>query len=96
MGIKTNAHSRIDDINDSIEKLVQERKKITEELSKDLVNWFMKKDALKHDYDTLIGGISSILAVLESNNEDSKLQHEIWKREGLKIKKEKVVTKKVN
>ncbi len=95
MGIKTKAHSRIDDINDSIEKLVQERQKITEELSKDLVNWLMKKDALKHDYDTLIGGISYILGALESNNEDSKLQHEVWKREGLKIKK-KLVTKKVN
>ena len=96
MGIKSKAHSRIDDINDSIEKLIQERQKITEELSKDLVNWLIKKDALRHDYDTIIGGISSILGILESNNEDSKLQHEIWKREGLKIKKEKVVTKKVN
>ena len=95
MSVKSKSHSRIDDINDSIEKLIQERQKITEGLSKDLVNWLMRKDALKHDYDTLIGGISSILGTLESNNEDSKQQHDVWKREGLKIKKDKfVITKK--
>ncbi len=94
MKIKTKAHNRIDDINESIEKLLQERQCITENLTKDLVTWLMKKDALKHDYDTLIGGISSVLTVIESNDEAALKQNALWKSEGSKSRKEKLSSKK--
>lgn len=96
MKIKTKAHARIDDINETIEKLLQERKKITEELTKELVAWLMKKDALSHDYDTLIGGILSVLTVIECNDDVSKSQKEAWKKDGTKAIKEKTQTKKIS
>lgn len=86
---KTKTHNQIDDINITIEKLLQERKKLTEDLTKDLVTWLMKKNALAHDYDTLIGGIISVLTVIESNDGSSIAQRESWKKEGSKIAKEK-------
>jgi len=94
MKTKTKAHSRIDDINESIEKLLQERQRITEHLTKGLVTWLMKKDALKHDYDTLIGGISSVLTVIESTDEAANEQNALWKIEGSKSRKEKLASKK--
>ncbi len=94
MKIKTKAHNRIDDINESIEKLLQERQCITENLTKDLVTWLMKKDALKHDYETLIGGISSVLTVIDCRDEAANKQNALWKIEGSKSRKEKLSSKK--
>jgi hypothetical protein len=89
MKSKAKTHNRIEDINQSIEKLLQERNQLTEDLTKDLVTWLMKKNALAHDYDTLIGGIISVLTVIETNDGASIAQKEIWKKEGSKIAKEK-------
>ena len=95
MKIKKKVHNRIDDINVTIEKLLQERNQLTEDLTKDLVTWLMKKNALAHDYDTLIGGIISVLTVIESNDGTSISQKEIWKKEGSKIAKEKKSLQKI-
>ena len=89
MKSKAKTHNRIEDINQSIEKLLQERNQLTENLTKDLVTWLMKKNALAHDYDTLIGGILSVLTLIESNDNASIAQKETWKKEGAKIAKEK-------
>lgn len=55
----------------------------------------MKKNALAHDYDTLIGGIISVLTVIESNDGTSISQKEIWKKEGSNIAKEKKSLQKI-
>ena len=96
MKIKTKAHSRLDDINEAIEKLLQERKKITENMTQDLVNWLMKKEDLVHDYDTLVGGFLSILTVIQRNDDASKEQLEIWKKEGTKETKGQRSRKKIS
>ena len=79
--------NRIAVINTTIETLLNERKEITESLTKELVNWLMKKNALLHDYDTLIGGISSVLKIIEKNDDEAIAQKELWKRDGSKLKK---------
>jgi uncharacterized protein YutE (UPF0331/DUF86 family) len=89
MKIKKKAKGRINAINDTIEKLLVERQKITEEITKDLVNWLILKNALVHDYDTLVGGIFSVITMIEQNDDDANVQKERWKQVGSKIKTHK-------
>lgn len=86
MKIKKNEQGRIEAINQEIETLLHERQKITEALTQNFVNWLMKKNALAHDYETLVGGIASILSVIERNDAEATVQKEIWKQAGSKSK----------
>lgn len=95
MKTKSKVHTRIEDINESIEKLLNERKKLVEEMTHSFTEWLIEKNALKHDQETLKGAILSILSVLENADEESQKQKEVWKREAQKESKEKKSTKKM-
>lgn len=94
MKIKSKVHNRIEDINESIEKLLNERKKLVEEMTHSFTEWLIEKNALKHDQEALKGAILSVLSVLENVDDESQKQKELWKKEAQKDTKEKKSSKK--
>ena len=87
-----NTLSKIKKITTKIQDLETERKKLQETLSQNLLDLLIKNNALIYDFETLTGGILTVLKTLSKKDKDSdntenkkqqEMQQEIWKKEGI-------------
>jgi hypothetical protein len=84
-----NTLSKIKRITTQIQDLETERKKLQENLSQNLLDLLIKNNALSYDFETLAGGILTVLNTLSKKDKDNpeglkkqEMQQEIWKKEG--------------
>ena len=88
-----NTLSKIKKITTQIQDLETERKKLQETLSQNLLDLLIKNNALSYDFETLAGGILTVLKTLSKKDKDKnsdnpenkkqqEMQQEIWKKEG--------------
>jgi hypothetical protein len=73
---------RIETITTQIEKLNQERAHLTETLNGEITNLLKQKNALSFDFETLVGGLLSIIDVLKKEDETTLNQKQTWKKDG--------------
>lgn len=87
---------KLEKLNAHIQKLEHEKKVLTENLKKYLLNILNDDFILKCDFETLVGGMLSVKATLNENLESSKKVKEGWKREGIEYfqKNKKTATSK--
>ena len=76
---------KIELIDQHIAKLEAERAEIKAALPQLLLDVLIKKNALQHDFETLVGGLIHTLHTLTQNDEGAQKMHHLWKKEGLKF-----------
>lgn len=74
--------SRIDMLNTQIEKLKIKKQQLTNDLSNEVIVLLKQRNALSYDFETLIGGLLSVLDTLKNNDDASINQKQIWKKNG--------------
>jgi hypothetical protein len=82
----TNKEKRIEELNKNIERLIHERDTIQNKMTQELVTLLMKKNVLAHDFETLKGGLLSVVDILNRTDTEAEEQKDKWK-EYLKKKK---------
>ena len=80
--MKQSTLSKIKEITTKIQDLEGELKKFKETLSQDLLSLLTKNNAFSYDFETLTGGILSVLKTLSKSNDENQKQLELWKKEG--------------
>jgi hypothetical protein len=73
---------KIESLANQIEKLKQEHALLTESLAVEITKLLNKKNALSHDFETLIGGIVSVIDTLKKDDEAALSQKQLWKKNG--------------
>ena len=74
--------TKIDKITGKIQALETERKRLQNSLSQNILNLLTQNNALSYDFETLTGGLLQIFVTLSKNDDVSKIQQELWKKEG--------------
>lgn len=85
---------KIESIDQQIAKLEAERAEIKAALPQLLLEVLVKKNALQHDFETLVGGIIHTLNTLTQKDDVAQKTHQLWKKEGVKFLSPSVKTMK--
>ncbi len=87
---------KLEKLNAQIQKLEHEKKVLTENLKKSLLNILNDDFIISYDFETLVGGMLSVKAILNESTEASKKVKESWKKEGVQYfqKNKKTATQK--
>lgn len=71
---------RMDQIHKSIERLTAERDKIKTDMTKELIDILVKKNALNYDVDILQSGLLHVLDILSRSDKEAEEHKNSWKR----------------
>ncbi len=74
--------TKIDKITNKIKALEVERKRLQNSLSQNILDLLTQNNALSYDFETLTGGLLQTLNTLSKNDDVSKIQQDLWKKEG--------------
>lgn len=87
---------KLEKLNAHIQKLEHEKKVLTDNLKKSLLNILNDDFILKCDFETLVGGMLSVKVTLNESTDDSKKVKGNWKKEGVQYfqKNKKTATSK--
>jgi hypothetical protein len=78
---------RIDQINKNIERLNAERDKIKTDMTKELIDILVKKNALRYDFEMLKGGLLHVLDILSRSDKEAEEHKNSWKNHSSKKSK---------
>ena len=73
---------KIESLASQIEKMSQEKTLLKESLSVEITKLLNQKNAMSHDFETLVGGIISVIDTLKKDDRDSTDQKQNWKKVG--------------
>ncbi len=73
---------KIESLASQIEKMSQEHNLLKESLSLEITKLLNQKNAMRHDFETLVGGIIFVIETLKKDDKDSTHQKQNWKKFG--------------
>ena len=76
---------KIESIDQQIAKLEEERAHIKAALPQLLLDVLVNKNALHHDFETLVGGMIHTLNTLTQKDESAHTTQQCWKKEGARF-----------
>jgi hypothetical protein len=78
---------RIDQIRKNIERLNLERDKIKTDMTKELIDILVKKNALRYDFEMLKGGLLHVLDILSRSDKEAEEHKKSWTAHTIKKSK---------
>lgn len=73
---------KTESLSSQIEKMSQEHALLKESLYVEITKLLNQKNAMRHDFETLVGGIICVIDTLKKDDKDSTHQKQNWKKAG--------------